>query len=304
MNLLGAISFSEILDTVWQWLTTEGLKVVIGGIVLFIVCKLTNLLVRRLNKRLEKRNVDKTLRVVLTPWLGRIIKFIAVCVYIGYLGFETSSISAAIASLGVTVGLALQGSLSNLGSSNSASATIVSGKLKDSSGVLKALRRWGDAVQVTSGGGLVMSNQPVPIQAIQRTAYLAGSSASQSDYGQTTELTPGEVTTGFTATIIPHILDRRRVVLQYNLNLSTLDELTEFSTKDLSIQLPKTSTRAFSQRSQMQLGQTLVLAGFQDETQSLAKNLGLFNLGRSADYGKTLLVVTISVEAAGGGTED
>ena len=59
MNLLGAISFSEILDTVWQWLTTEGLKVVIGGIVLFIVCKLTNLLVRRLNKRLEN-----------SPWLG------------------------------------------------------------------------------------------------------------------------------------------------------------------------------------------------------------------------------------------
>ena len=196
------------------------------------------------------------------------------------------------------------GSLSNLGGSNTASATVVSGKLKDSGGVLKALKQWGDAVQVTSGGALAMSNQPVPIQAIQRTSYLAGSSSSQTDYGQTTELTPGEVTTGFTATIIPHILDRRRVVLQYNLNLSTLDELTEFSTKDLSIQLPKTSTRAFSQRSQMQMGQTLVLAGFQDETQSLAKSLGLLNLGRSAGYGKTLLVVTISVEAAGGGTED
>lgn len=196
------------------------------------------------------------------------------------------------------------GNLANMGSSNTASATIVSGKLKDSSGVLKALKQWGDAVQVTSGGGLVMSNQPMPVQAVQRTAYLAGSSASQSDYGQTTELTPGEVTTGFTATIIPHILDRRRVVLQYNLDLSTLDELTEFSTNDLSIQLPKTSTRAFSQRSQMQMGQTLVLAGFQDETQSLAKSLGLFNMGRSAGYSKTLLVVTISVEAAGGGTED
>ena len=198
----------------------------------------------------------------------------------------------------------IAGSLSSLGGSNTASATVVSGKLKDSGGVLKALKQWGNAVQVTSGGGLVMSNQPVPIQAVQRTAYLAGSSASQSDYGQTTELTPGEVTTGFTATIIPHILDRRRVVLQYNLNLSTLDELTEYSTKDLSIQLPKTSTRAFSQRSQMQMGQTLVLAGFQDETQSLTKNLGLFNMGRSAGYGKALLVVTISVEAAGGGAED
>lgn len=198
----------------------------------------------------------------------------------------------------------IAGSLANMGGSNTASATVVSGKLKDSGGVLKALKQWGNAVQVTSGGGLVMSNQPVPIQAIQRTAYLAGSSASQSDYGQTTELTPGEVTTGFTATIIPHILDRRRVILQYNLNLSTLDELTEFSTSDLTIQLPKTSTRAFSQRSQMQMGQTLVLAGFQDETQSLAKSLGLFNLGRSAGYGKTLLVVTISIEAAGGGTGD
>ena len=198
----------------------------------------------------------------------------------------------------------IAGNLANMGGSNTASATVVSGRLKDSGGVLKALKQWGDAVQVTSGGGLVMSNQPVPIQAIQRTAYLAGSSASQSDYGQTTELTPGEVTTGFTATIIPHILDRRRVILQYNLNLSTLDELTEFSTSDLTIQLPKTSTRAFSQRSQMQMGQTLVLAGFQDETQSLAKSLGLFNMGRSAGYSKTLLVVTISVEAAGGGTED
>ena len=114
MELLCAVDFAGILDTIWNWLTTEGLKVVIGGIVLFVICKLINLMVRKLDKRLEKRNVDRTLRVVLKPWLGRILKFISVCVYIGYLGFETSSISAAIASLGVTVGLALQGSLSNL----------------------------------------------------------------------------------------------------------------------------------------------------------------------------------------------
>ncbi len=105
-------------------------------------------------------------------------------------------------------------------------------------------------------------------------------------------------------TIIPHILDRRRVLLQYSINLSSLDELTEFSTSDLTIQLPKTSTRAFSQRSTMQMGQTLVLAGFQDQTQQLANSLGLLNFGRGARYGKTLLVITIEVEAAGGGTED
>lgn len=198
----------------------------------------------------------------------------------------------------------IAGSLASLGSPSSASATIVSGKLKNSTGVLKALKEWGNATQVTSGGGLILSNQPVPIQAIKRTAYLAGSSSSQTDYGQTTEITPGEVTTGFAMTIIPHILDRRRVLLQYSINLSSLDELTEFSTSDLTVQLPKTSTRAFSQRSTMQMGQTLVLAGFQDQSQKMANALGLLNFGRGGKYGKTLLVITIEVESAGGGTED
>ena len=196
------------------------------------------------------------------------------------------------------------GSLSSLGGPSTASATIVSGKLRNSKGVLKALKEWGTATQVTSGGGLVLSNQPVPLQSIKRIAYLAGSSSTQSEYGQTSEITPGEVTTGFAMTIIPHILDRRRVLLQYSINLSSLDELTEFNTADLTVQLPKTSTRAFSQRSQMQMGQTLVLAGFQDQTQQLANSLGLLNFGRGRQYAKTLLVITIELEAAGGGTED
>ncbi|WP_241160234.1 pilus assembly protein [Desulfovibrio sp. ZJ369] len=196
------------------------------------------------------------------------------------------------------------GSLSALGGAGTASATIVSGKLKDSTGVLKALRQWGHATQVTQSGGLVLSNQPLPAQAIQRINYIAGSSTSSTDYGQTTEVTPGEVTTGFAMTVIPHILDRRRVLLQYNINLSTLDELNEYAANDLTIQLPKTSTRAFSQRSSMQMGQTLVLAGFQDQTHKLANALGLLNSGRRAGYAKTLLVITIEVEAAGGGSED
>ena len=44
------------------------------------------------------------------------------------------------------------GSLSSLGGPSTASATIVSGDLKNSTGVLKALKEWGNATQVTSGG--------------------------------------------------------------------------------------------------------------------------------------------------------
>ena len=191
-----------------------------------------------------------------------------------------------------------------LGSAGTASATIVKGKLKDSIGIAKALKQWGNATQVTSGGGVTLSNQPVPIQAISRTAYLASSATNNSQYDQTTTLTPGEVTTGFAMTIIPHILDRRRVILQYTINLSKLDKLEEFTTNDVTIQLPKTSSRAFSQRSQLQLGETLVLAGFQSTTQEIGNTFGLLNVGRNKAYNKTILLITIETEAAGGGTED
>ena len=195
------------------------------------------------------------------------------------------------------------GSLAATGGLNTASATIVSGKLKDSTAVLKALKQWGNATQITSGGGLAMSNQPLPVMAIKRHAYLAGASAVQSDYGLTTEITPGEVTSGFSMTVIPHILDRRRCILQYNINLSSLDEMVEFKTSDITVQLPQVSTRAFTQRTTMQMGQTLVLAGFQQQTQTIDNKIGVLSTGRKAGYGKTLLVITIELESAGSGME-
>ncbi|HML53189.1 MAG TPA: pilus assembly protein [Solidesulfovibrio magneticus] len=190
------------------------------------------------------------------------------------------------------------GSISGIGSINTATATIVSGRLKDSSAVLKALRQWGKATQVTSAGGLVMSNQPVPVLAIERRAYLAGVGKSTNDYSQTTEITPGEVTTGFAMTVIPHILDQRRVILQYNINISALDEMKELTTSDVTVELPQTSTRALSQRSAMKMGQTLVLCGFEKESTTTDNALGITKTSHSGSYGRSLLVITIEVESA------
>ncbi|MFP5222874.1 MAG: secretin N-terminal domain-containing protein [Acidobacteriota bacterium] len=190
------------------------------------------------------------------------------------------------------------GSLTNIGTLNTATATIVSGKLKGSSAVLQALRQWGNAFQVTSAGGLVMSNQPVPVMAIERHAYLASAGTSTTNFQQTTELTPGEVTTGFAMTVIPHILDQRRVILQYNINLSALEEMKEIETSDITLQLPQTSTRAFAQRSAMRMGQTLVLCGFEKQSRDASTSLGIPTTRRTANTGRTLLVITIQVESA------
>lgn len=190
------------------------------------------------------------------------------------------------------------GSLGDLGSASTAAVSVVKGKLKGSSGTIKALREWGRATQLSSAGGLLMSNQPLPVQAIKRHAYLAGMTLATSEYNQTSEITPGEVTTGFAMTIIPHILPDRRVILQYTVTLSALDSMEEIDREQVYVQLPQVSTRSFAQRSKMKMGQTLVLAGFEQSTQNLGNSLGVLNTSRDADFSKTLLVVTIELESA------
>ena len=48
----------------------------------------------------------------------------------------------------------------------------------------------------------------------------------------------------------------------------------------------------------MQLGQTLVLAGFEQASQTSRNNVGLFNSGRDTAHTKTLIIVTIELESA------
>ena len=107
------MDFTQLLQTIGNWVTTEGLKLVVVLIAIFLACKIINFFTRRLDRRLEKKNFDETLRHVLVPVIRRVLKVLIWVVAIGYLGFQTSAISAAILSIGTAIGLALQGSLSN-----------------------------------------------------------------------------------------------------------------------------------------------------------------------------------------------
>lgn len=201
--------------------------------------------------------------------------------------FQSGNLSIVSGALGVASG-----------SLNTAAATVVSGKLKGSNAVISALQQWGHVTQVTSGGAVAMNNQPAPILNTTRYAYLAGMATETTDYGQTVELTPGEVTTGFAMTVVPHILENRKVVLNYTINLSSLDKMENFEANGTTIQLPQVSTRAFSQRVAMRMGQTLVLAGFAKSEQSRAKDAGFFSFGSAEKNTRTLLIVTMEVENA------
>ena len=54
------IDWQLVLNEILAWLSTEGVKLVFGVIVLFIVFKIINRFTRRMVKNAEKKNRDKT----------------------------------------------------------------------------------------------------------------------------------------------------------------------------------------------------------------------------------------------------
>lgn len=107
--------FQQMLDSVVAWATSTGIKLLIAIAILIVSFIIIKVVFKRLEKRfLKSKRIDKTITKTLlhaAKWLLRIL--VIVCL-IGYLGIDTSGISALIASLGVCIGLAVNGALSNI----------------------------------------------------------------------------------------------------------------------------------------------------------------------------------------------
>lgn len=102
-------------NAIVQNVINAGIKVLISLVIVFFSFKLINLIMRKIELKLKrKKELDKTVFSTLI-YMSRIgLKVIVVVCIIGYLGIDTSGITALIASLGVGVGLAVNGALSNL----------------------------------------------------------------------------------------------------------------------------------------------------------------------------------------------
>ena len=106
-------SLVELLQTVAGWLMQNGIKLIIGLIILFIAFKVVNFIAKRLQRRLDKKNVDKTIANVTVKALKIVLKIMVFLLFLGYVGIETAGIGTIIGSVSVCIGLAVQGSLSN-----------------------------------------------------------------------------------------------------------------------------------------------------------------------------------------------
>lgn len=108
------MDWQALLNTLVQWATNTGVKIIISLVIVFISFKIINFVAKKIVKRGGKKHSDKTIFQTLAYVLKIGLKIIVVICLIGYLGIDTSGLTALIASLGVGIGLAVNGALSNL----------------------------------------------------------------------------------------------------------------------------------------------------------------------------------------------
>ena len=109
-----ATKTAEIIEALRTWALTTGVKIVAALIILLISFRIVTIISRRIEKKLEKSGkFDKTLVRTLS-YAGRlVVKIVIATCLVGWLGVDTTGIAALIASLGVGIGLAVNGALSN-----------------------------------------------------------------------------------------------------------------------------------------------------------------------------------------------
>lgn len=112
MDKIGIINESMVSDAI-TWIVGHGIKLIIALILLNIGWKFINKVQKYFDKFLEKKEVDASLRTFLEGIVNIGLKILVLLVLLPYVGIETAGLAAIVASAGVAIGLALQGSLSN-----------------------------------------------------------------------------------------------------------------------------------------------------------------------------------------------
>lgn len=108
------MNWNELVPELRKYITEFGIHIVSAIAILVIGFWLTKLFTKILNKVLLKRDVEPTLIGFLTSSLKFVFYLFVIIAAVGQLGVETTSFIAVLGAAGLAVGLALQGSLSNL----------------------------------------------------------------------------------------------------------------------------------------------------------------------------------------------
>lgn len=210
-------------------------------------------------------------------------------------------------------------------------------KFKNSKAIIQALSTQGKTALLTSSSVTTLNNKVAPVQISTSKNYLkeitVSSSGSGEDRTTDTDYSVDTLNYGFTMEILPRILDQGRLIVLFNLSITDLVDMTEQKivssttgdsnsgntetgtetgtdssssteeeTETTKLQLPTMKMRGFVQEIAMRSGQTLVLSGFEDLSESTNTSgigrakMGLLGGSAINETNRNVLVITMTPE--------
>lgn len=209
-------------------------------------------------------------------------------------------------------GVSIQAALANLEGSRSASVR-PSGLAAPSSGtpgqfslrlqnagssvdvVAQALSTFGQVSTKFRAQVIAANGQPAPFQVADDQTFLESSTTTVvANVGVSTTLQPGTRTVGLTGNFLPLVLNDNRILLQYQLNLSSMT-LTEVRSGNSVIQTPRISRQALQQQAFVEDGESLVLFGFEQQRNVYDNSQGLLTVSNRGTTSRTMVVIVMDV---------
>lgn len=200
-----------------------------------------------------------------------------------------------LSDLGSDIGLNIQTGLA--GDAANISAVFDAGDSAVGQLLLSSLSEQANLNLVTTTNTYTLNGRTVPVRLVSETTYIKELEASASEGTSSISVTPGLVTSGLTMAVTPRVSGSGKVILQYSMDLSTLDAIEDVRMGDNLIQLPRKSSKNLLQNVTLGSGETLMLAGFQMVDDKLSgKGIGGGWLGgqKRADTARQSLMVLIT----------
>ncbi|PIF06892.1 PilN family type IVB pilus formation outer membrane protein [Candidatus Pantoea floridensis] len=184
----------------------------------------------------------------------------------------------------------------------SGGVAILDGKGEGTQTFLKALDEQAKLSVVTSASALTTNLSAVPVQNAIQQDYVPNISTSQTaNVGTSTSITTATITTGFNMTALPLLFpDSPKMQLEFSISMSDDPTFKDFTSGGQNAQLAKTTPKTIVQRVIMQSGQTLVLSGYEQLSDSANRqgtgSYNFFGLGGGArgDDSRRMFIILVT----------
>lgn len=283
--------YKEIEDTVKSMLTPGTGRMSISTGLLTVTD--TSRVLNAAQAFIEGRNTELTRQVVLNVKVYSVTKKRQ-----DQMGIDLDAVFKS-GSVGLSLGNTMAGTAS---SAMTGGINILDGKFANSSAFIHALAQQANVSVVTQSASTTTNMSPVRVQVVTQQDYISQvSTENTANVGSSTSVEKATISTGFNMTLLPYIQPASdQMELQYSISMSDDPDMQPEKVGEVTLKLPKTKMHNFAQSTILRSGQTLLLSGHNQESNSVNRqgvgSPGFFGLGGgvNGENNDAILVILIT----------